>query len=164
MLWNRTQVKYTNSFFDTRFYKKNRTDLRTYFEKSSYHHSFNSNYFHEESYFRSHQMFFVNTQAHRNFFGTSLLVSDRGGWEWKGRQKAFMVVQCLAQGTTAGDRESNRFWFRASRYWPPILTEQSISVSMIDYCNTCTDRSKNHGRFAHWLTAKSWTIFLCNRF
>lgn len=112
-------------------------------------------------------------QAHRNFFGTSLLVSERGG-EWKGCQKAFMVVQCLAQGTTAGDRESNRFWFKASRYWPPILREQSISVSLINYYNTCTDRSKSRSQESRQVCSLTkskdlkpslglfWnTIFLC---
>jgi len=82
-------------------------------------------------------------QAHRSFFGTFLLLSDRGGGEsslaktrpfsvvtelskfkkevvWvfpecNGCQKAFTVVQCLAHDTTAGDRESNRFRFGASR-------------------------------------------------
>lgn len=59
-----TQIPFLHNFLIKDFIKKKkkqRIDLRTYFEKSSYHHSYNSNYFHEESCFRSHQMFLVNT-------------------------------------------------------------------------------------------------------
>lgn len=125
--------------FDIWFYIyiKQGTDLRTYFKKSSFHHSFNTNYFHMSA-LTKHCLII---QAHRSFFGTFLLFLTEGG-ERKGCQKAFTVVQCLAHGTTAGDRESNRFGFGASRYWPPIHWERSISDSINNYYNSKSHESR----------------------
>lgn len=82
LLWNGTQPKYTDSFspsfliYDFILKNPNKEQILEHILRSLHFITVLTNYFHEKSYLTKCSSII---QAHRNFFGTSLLVSDRGG-------------------------------------------------------------------------------------